>query len=58
MKLRVEVSAPPEPALLRAAIAARLAGRPFPAGPEDAVARAVAEAATATQREPEPKPWR
>ena len=42
--LRVEVGAVPQAGLLRAAIAARLAGRPFPSGPEDAVAHAVADA--------------
>jgi len=47
--LRVTVGGRPEPGLLRAAITARLEGRPWPAGPEgevaDAVAKAVAEAA-------------
>jgi len=56
MKVRVEVATPPAPALLRPAIAARLAGRPFPAGPEDAVASAVAHAVAKAQEES--KPWR
>jgi hypothetical protein len=43
-RLRVEVSAPPRPHLLRAAIAARLGERAFPAGPEDEVAVRVAAA--------------
>jgi hypothetical protein len=51
LHLRVEVQAAPEPALLRAAIAARIAGRPFPPGPDDAVARAVAEAVAERLRE-------
>ena len=45
LRLRVEVSAPPRPALLRLAIAERLAGRAFPGAAEDAVGRAVARAA-------------
>jgi hypothetical protein len=43
-RLRVEVSAPPRPHLLRAAIAARLDERSFPRGPEDEVAVRVAAA--------------
>jgi hypothetical protein len=43
--LRVEVDAAPDPGLLRPAIEAALAGRPWPAGPEATVARAVADAA-------------
>ncbi len=43
-RLRVEVGSRPVPALLRPAIEARLAGRPAPAGPEGAVAEAVAAA--------------
>jgi hypothetical protein len=53
VKLRVEVPQAPRPHLLRAAIEARLAGRPW-TGPEARVADAVAKAA---QRK-EPKPWR
>jgi hypothetical protein len=44
LRLRIETSARPDPLLLRAAIAARLAGRAFPSRPEDDVARRVAEA--------------
>jgi hypothetical protein len=43
LRLRIETPAAPEPLLLRAAIAARLEGRAFPSGAEDAVAREVAE---------------
>jgi hypothetical protein len=43
-RLRVEVPAVPEPSLLRAAIAARVAGRAFPSRAEDAVAVRVAAA--------------
>ena len=43
--LRVEVDATPAPGLLRPAIEALLAGRPWPEGPEAAVARAVRDAA-------------
>ena len=44
VRLEVRVDARPEPGLLRAAIAHRLSGRPFVAGPEDAVGAAVARA--------------
>jgi hypothetical protein len=44
LHLRVEAPAAPEPSLLRAAIATRLAGRAFPARAEDAVAARVAAA--------------
>ena len=44
LRLRVDVDARPSPHLLRVAIEARLAGRAFGAGPEDAVAAAVAAA--------------
>jgi hypothetical protein len=44
-KVEVRVTAPPDPHLLRAAIAARMAGRPWPAGPEAQVAEAVHQAA-------------
>ncbi|HET6968120.1 MAG TPA: hypothetical protein VFI44_07575 [Ornithinibacter sp.] len=42
--LRVTVGAVPEPGLLRPAIEAALAGRPWPPGPEATVAAAVAAA--------------
>ena len=48
--LRVDVGAVPQAGLLRAAIAARLTGRPFPSGPEDAVAHAVADAVRGAAR--------
>jgi hypothetical protein len=41
--LRVDVQQPPDPFRLRAAIEARVAGRAWPAGPERAIAEAVAE---------------
>ena len=40
--VRVVVDRPPDPGLLRPALEAALAGRPWPAGPEAAVAGAVA----------------
>lgn len=42
--VQVEVSQAPDPFRLRAAIEARVAGRSWPAGPERAVADAVADA--------------
>lgn len=51
MKVRVDVPQAPRPHLLRAAIEARLAGRPW-TGPEAKVADAVVKATK------EPKPWR
>lgn len=42
--LHVTVDVEPEPGLLRPAIEAALAGRPWPAGPEALVAAAVAAA--------------
>ena len=42
--LRVSVDVEPEPGLLRPAIEAALAGRPWPTGPEAQVAAAVAAA--------------
>ena len=42
--LRVSVGVEPEPGLLRPAIEAALAGRPWPPGPEAQVAAAVAAA--------------
>lgn len=46
IRLRVSVDRAPEPSLLRAAIAARLGGRPV-TGPEGTVASAVASAVSA-----------
>jgi hypothetical protein len=51
-RLRVEVGSRPVPALLRPAIAARLAGLPAPPGPEGAVAEAVAAAVAARRPDP------
>ena len=50
LELSVTVDAAPSPGLLRPAIEAALAGRPWPAGPEADVARAVAEAAAGERR--------
>lgn len=47
LNLQVTVDAAPEPGLLRPAIAAALAGRPWPSGPEGQVAAAVATAVAA-----------
>jgi hypothetical protein len=47
LELVVRTTSPPEPGLLRPAIAARLAGKPWVAGPEQDVAAAVAEAVSA-----------
>ena len=44
VRLRVEVPAAPRPAPLRAAIAARIAGRAFPSPAEDVVGARVAAA--------------
>jgi formaldehyde-activating enzyme involved in methanogenesis len=55
LRLRVQAPAKPRPALLRAAIADRLAGRPAVGPAEDAVARAVADAVSQVRRE---RPWR
>jgi len=41
-RVRIEATRAPEPTLLRAAIAARLAGRPYPSRAEDHVAEQVA----------------
>lgn len=46
LRLRMR-SAAPDPLLLPAAIAARVAGRSFPPGPEEEVASAVARAVRA-----------
>jgi hypothetical protein len=45
--LAVDVATPPDPVQLRPAIAAVLAGRPWPDGPERAVADAVQRAVAA-----------
>jgi hypothetical protein len=42
-ELTVKVDTEPTPGLLRSAIEAALAGRPWPAGPEHDVAKAVAD---------------
>jgi hypothetical protein len=54
LRLRIETPSPPEPLLLRAAIAARLDGRVFPSRAEDTVARQVAEAVHERLREGKP----
>lgn len=58
VRVRVEVQAAPSPGLLRPAIERRLAGAPFPSGPEDAVARAVADAVRRAARAEEDRRWR
>jgi hypothetical protein len=58
LRLRVEVPSAPSPYLLRAAIEARLAGRAFGAGPEDAIADAVAQAVRPKLERREERPWR
>jgi hypothetical protein len=59
LRLRVETCAAPDPLLLRAAIAARLAGRAFPARAEDEVGVRVAEAVReAAGHERGDGPWR
>jgi hypothetical protein len=52
----VTVAAPPEPSLLRAAIEARLRGRPWP-GPEGQVAEAVAAAVERARAQQEGPQW-
>jgi hypothetical protein len=42
--LKITADATPDPALLRAAIEARLNGRPFPTPVEDAIAKQVHDA--------------
>jgi hypothetical protein len=54
LRVRVEVPVAPAPGLLRSAIERRLAGSAFPAGPEDAVGRAVADAIAARERGTKP----
>lgn len=51
-ELRVEVPTAPQPGLLRPAVEAALAGRPWPAGPEAVVAAEVARAVAE-----EVEPW-
>jgi hypothetical protein len=58
VRLRVEVPSEPSPYLLRAAIEARLAGRTFVAGPEDAVADAVEQAVRPILERREERTWR
>jgi hypothetical protein len=58
LRLRVEVGSAPSPHLLRAAIESRLAGRTFGAGPEDAVAEAVAAAVRPRLERRVKQPWR
>jgi len=50
LRVRVEVPTAPVPGLLRSAIERRLAGSAFPAGPEDAVGKAVADAVAAAKK--------
>ncbi|MEO6998302.1 MAG: hypothetical protein ABI112_09490 [Terracoccus sp.] len=49
LDLQVAVESAPEPGLLRPAIAAALAGRPWPEGPEAQVAAVVAAAVRGRQ---------
>ena len=58
LRLRVEVTSAPSPSVLRAAIEARLAGRTFGGGPEDAVADAVERAVRPRLEQREERPWR
>lgn len=60
VRLRVEVPAAPRPALLRAAIAARIAGQAFPSRAEDAVGARVAAAVReqVAERGEEGSAWR
>jgi hypothetical protein len=57
VRLRVHVTAPPEPALLRAAIEARLRGRAW-TGPEREVGDAVARHLAAAPHAQEDPRWR
>ncbi len=54
LRIVVRAAATPQPHLLRAAIAARLGGRAFPARVEDAVAAQVADAVLAHARKGRP----
>jgi len=56
-RIKVQATAPPEPHLLRAAIASRLQGRPFPTRVEDDIARQIASAIH-EQHENGGAPWR
>ena len=55
LRLSLRASAVPNPHLLRAAIQARLDGRPFPAGPEAEIAESVAGAVHARLAERSPR---
>jgi hypothetical protein len=57
LRLRIEVAEAPDARLLPAAIAARLAGRTFPAEAEDRVAEQVAVAVREQLAGEEPR-WR
>lgn len=54
--IRVRARTAPDPAQLRPAITARLAGRPWPPGAEAEVAGAVAEAVAAALARPDRSP--
>jgi hypothetical protein len=54
LRVRVEVTAAPTPGLLRPAIERRLRGRAFPAGLEDAIGKAVADAVAANAMRSKP----
>ena len=56
LHLRIDVDRAPDPFLLRAAVEARLAGRPW-AGPERVVADRVVAAVTETATETEAGGW-
>jgi hypothetical protein len=58
LRLRIEAPATPRPELLRAAIAARLAGRTFPSRAEDAIAARVAAGVRDQLGQRERGPWR
>lgn len=55
-RIRVEAATPPDPGRLRAALLARFAGRPWPAGVEADVAEQVRAAVARTQEGG--TPWR
>jgi hypothetical protein len=59
LRLRIEAPTTTEPSLLRAAIAARVAGRAFPSRAEDEVAARVAAAVREQLEDREERPaWR
>jgi hypothetical protein len=59
LRLRIEAPTTPEPSLLRAAIAARVAGGAFPSRAEDEVAARVAAAVREQLADgEEPRAWR